>query len=184
LDKFDPKKDYYSVLGATEAASAREIEHLYKRLARKHHPDRGGAEDRMKALNEAYRVLHDDATRGDYDAQRRRPAVHRKEIYVAPPVREVGFHGQLLSGLLCIIMGLMLLFMFRFNGLWFLWPLAILALGVVFFGVLMAHSAMTNARESLHASHAARRFRVGQEIAFWSVVCVGCYGVYLILTEI
>ena len=62
--------------------------------------------------------------------------------------------------------------------------LGILALGVVLFGVLMAHSAMTNARESLRDSHPAHRFRTAQEIVFWSIVCGGGYGVYLILTAI
>jgi curved DNA-binding protein CbpA len=184
LDKFDPKKDYYSVLGASRNSSARDIERLYKRLARKHHPDRGGAEDQMKALNEAYRVLHDETARVEYDAERRRPTTREAAIHVTPPVREVGVYGQVLSSLLCMMLGLMLLFLVRFNGLWFLWPMAILAFGVILFGVLMAHSAMTNARESLRASHPARRFRAAQEIAFWSVVCGGGYAVYLILTGI
>ena len=35
-------KDYYALLGASEDASPREIERLYKRLAHQRHPDRGG----------------------------------------------------------------------------------------------------------------------------------------------
>jgi len=184
LEKVRSAKDYYSILGASENASRRDIERLYKRLARKHHPDRGGVEDEMKTLNEAYRVLHDQSARAAYDQQRRRSEAGSPAIQVAPAVREVGVYGQLLSSLLCMMLGLLLLFLWRFNGLWFLWPLAILALGVTFFGVLMAHSTMTNARQLLRASHPARRFRAAQEIAFWSIVCGGGYGVYLILTAI
>ena len=138
----------------------------------------------MKALNEAYQVLHDDATRSKYDLQRQIPAMEATAIHVTPAVREVGIYGQLLSAVLCLLLGLLLLLLVRFNGLWFLWPLSILALGVILFGVLMAHSAMTNAREELRASHPARRFRAAQEIIFWSAVCGGGYGVYLILTAI
>jgi preprotein translocase subunit Sec63 len=184
LDRFNPGKDYYEVLGASEDASPREIERQYKRLAHQRHPDRGGTEDDMKALNEAYQVLHDAAKRKEYDSQCRRPAVKPAAIHVTPAVRDVGVYGQLLSALLCMLTGLMLLFLVHFNGLWFLWPLSILATGVVLFGVIMAHSAMTNARELFAAQHPVRRFRVVQEIAFWSIICAGGYGVYLVLTII
>jgi len=183
LDQFDSKKDYYSVLGAGREASRREIESLYRRLALKRHPDRGGSEEDMKALNEAYRVLHDDEARSKYDLQRR-PVAEAPAIYVKPAVREVGIYGQLLSALLCLVLGLMLLLLVRSNGLWFLFPLSILALGVILFGVLMVHSAMTSARASLRRTHPARRFRTAQEIIFWSAVCGAGYGVYLILNMI
>ena len=172
------------MLGARRHASRREIESLYRQLALKRHPDRGGNEDEMKTLNEAYRVLHDDEIRSKYDSLRQRPTAPASAIQVKPAVREVGTYGQLLSALLCLLLGLMLLLLVRFNGLWFLWPLSILALGVVLFGVLLAHSAMTNARESLSATHPARRFRAAQEIIFWSAVGGGAFGVYLILTAI
>lgn len=184
MNRFNGSKDYYRILGAGEDASPREIERLYKRLAHQRHPDRGGTEDDMKALNEAYRVLHDAAKRKEYDSERGRPAVRRAAPHVTPAGRDVGVYGQLLSALLCLMAGLMLLFLVRFNGLWFLWPLSILAMGVVFFGILIAHSAMTNARELLTAQHPVRRFRAVQEVAFWSVICAGGYGVYLILTTI
>lgn len=138
----------------------------------------------MKALNEAYQVLHDETKRRDYDSRRNQPVARSAAIHVTRTAHNVGVSGQLLSALLCMLMGLMLLFLVRFNGLWFLWPLSILATGVVLFGVIMAHSAMTNARESFAAQHPARRLRTLQEIAFWSLICAGGYGVYLILTTI
>src|SRR2546423_13660616 len=174
--------DYYAILGASEDASPREIERLYKRQAHQRHPDRGGAEGDMKALNESYSVLHDETARKQYDARRRDPAT--TAVQSAPAAREVGFYGQLLSALMCLALGLLLLLLVHFNGLWFLWPLSILAAGVILFGVMIAHSAMTNARESLGASHPVRRFRVAQEVAFWLVVAGGGYGVYLILTTV
>jgi len=182
LDQFDINKDYYAIVGAREDDSAREIERLYKREAHKRHPDRGGTEEGMKALNEAYRVLRDEQTRRHYDSERRRPAKPDSAIRGVPVAREVGVYGQLLSALLCLALGLMLLLLVRSNGLWFLWPLSILARGVIMFGILIAHSAMSNARESLAASHPIRRFWVAQEIAFWSLVCSSGYGIYLILT--
>jgi hypothetical protein len=105
-------------------------------------------------------------------------------VVAAPAAREVGASGQLLSALLCLILGSMLLFLVRFNGLWFLWPLSILATGVILFGVVIAHSAMTNARNSLAATNPAKRFRLAQEIAFWFVVVCGGVAFYLILTSI
>jgi protein-S-isoprenylcysteine O-methyltransferase Ste14 len=72
----------------------------------------------------------------------------------------------------------------HFNGLWFLWPLLILATGVVLFGVIMAHSAMANARASFAPEHPARRFRAAQEIGFWAVIGAAAYVVYLVLTAI
>ena len=138
----------------------------------------------MKALNEAYAVLHDDAVRKDYDKQRRRPVAPAPYINTAPPAREVGVYGQALNALVCLAAGAMLLMLVRFNGLWFLWPLGILAMGVMLFGVLIAHSAVRNARESFRASHPIRRFRAVQEVAFWSIVLGGVYGLYLILTAV
>ncbi len=184
MDRFNEKKEYYEILGVSEDASPREIERLYKRLAHKWHPDRGGNEEQMKALNEAYQVLRDDVTRSKYDSQRQRVKTTVGAVAVSPTARDVGVSGQLLSALLCLLLGLMLLLLVRFNGLWFLWPLSILALGVILFGVLIAHSAMTNARERFADTHPARRFRAAQEIAFWSFVLGGGYGLYLVLTTI
>ena len=175
------KPDYYAILGASEDASPREIERLYKQLAHKRHPDRGGEEEDMKALNEAYQVLHNEGARREYDTQRRPPA-SRTAIHVAPAVREIGFYGQALNAFLSIILGLFLLLLVRFNGLWFLWPLSILAAGVVGFGILMAHSAVNRGRESLAQSHPLQRFRLAQEIVFWLIIAGGGYGIYLIWT--
>ncbi len=61
------KRDYYEVLGVGKSASADEIKKAFRRLAVEHHPDRGGAEDKFKEVNEAYEVLKDSEKRKRYD---------------------------------------------------------------------------------------------------------------------
>ena len=177
-------RNYYEILGASEDASARDIERLYKRAAHKLHPDLGGAEEDMKTLNEAYSVLRNERARREYDAWRSAPRAQVVAVSSKAAAREVGLYGQLLSALMCLVPGLLLLFLVRFNGLWFLWPLSILAAGVILFGVMIAHSAMTNARESTRPDHPLRRLRYPGEIIFWLLVAAGGYGVYLILTTV
>lgn len=59
----------YEVLGVRPGASAEEIRRAYVRLARQHHPDvveparREVAEQRMRAINEAWAVLGDAGRR-------------------------------------------------------------------------------------------------------------------------
>ena len=71
MSQFDANKDYYGVLGVDKDASQGDIERQYKRQASKHHPDRGGSEERMKTLNEAYGVRKDKNLRDSYDEGRR-----------------------------------------------------------------------------------------------------------------
>ncbi|MBI3621262.1 MAG: J domain-containing protein [Nitrospirae bacterium] len=64
-------KDYYKVLGVAKQASAQEIKSAYRGLARKFHPDLHPgdkkAEEKFKAINEAYEVLGDAGKRKKYD---------------------------------------------------------------------------------------------------------------------
>lgn len=45
------------VLGVTEGALAADITRAYRKLAMKHHPDRGGAEEKFKELQEALKTI-------------------------------------------------------------------------------------------------------------------------------
>ena len=51
--------DYYSTLGVGKNATDDDIKKAYRKLAMKHHPDRGGDESTFKKISEAYDVLSD-----------------------------------------------------------------------------------------------------------------------------
>jgi len=67
-------RDYYGILGLTPEATEDEIRRAYRRLALQWHPDRNAgdrsAEERFKAISEAYAVLIDPAKRRAYDGAR------------------------------------------------------------------------------------------------------------------
>ena len=184
MSQFDSDKDYYEILGANERASGRDLDRLYKRLAARRHPDKGGTEEEMKSLNEAYGVLKNDETRREYDAGRLKPAKVAFVPASSPPAQDVGLLGHGLSAFFCLLVGLFLLFLVRFQWIWFLWPLVILALFVILFGVMMARSAMRAINSSLPLSNRFRGYTRFQELLFWSVVTAGGYGVYLLLTSV
>lgn len=60
-------KNYYDILGVKKDASADEIKKAFRQLARKHHPDAGGSEEKFKEINEAYEVLSNAEKRAEYD---------------------------------------------------------------------------------------------------------------------
>ncbi len=72
---FDSATDYYSILGVPSAASPRQIQAAYRRLAKTYHPDlhagSARAAARMARLNQAKAILLDPPTRAAYDAARR-----------------------------------------------------------------------------------------------------------------
>ncbi len=85
-------KDYYGVLGVEPSAGDAEIKTAYRRLARKFHPDvskEAGAEDKFKAVNEAYEALRDPEKRKAYDQLR--AGGYRPGDQVRPPPG--GFRG-------------------------------------------------------------------------------------------
>lgn len=64
-------KDYYAILGISPHASLADIKKAYRRLARKHHPDKNNgdpaAAERFREITEAYDTLTDPARREEYD---------------------------------------------------------------------------------------------------------------------
>ncbi|MGH9387069.1 MAG: DnaJ C-terminal domain-containing protein [Vicinamibacterales bacterium] len=92
-------KDYYSVLGVSKTATAKEIKQAFRKLARKSHPDVNpgdkAAEARFKEINEAHEVLSDPVKRKKYDEL---GANWRAYENVAPGAAGSGFGGAPFGG--------------------------------------------------------------------------------------
>mgnify|MGYP000462107559 CR=1 FL=1 len=74
--------DPHGVLGVSKTATQDEIKRAYRKLAQKHHPDRGGNEDRFKQINEAYEILSDPAKKQQWQ---------RSQFYGEPDFATSGF---------------------------------------------------------------------------------------------
>jgi hypothetical protein len=73
------KGDHYKALEVRRDASPEDIQHAYRLLALRFHPDRNPAPDaaaRMREINEAWEVLGDTRRRREYDALLAKPALH------------------------------------------------------------------------------------------------------------
>mmetsp|Transcript_3271 Transcript_3271/g.3767 ORF Transcript_3271/g.3767 Transcript_3271/m.3767 type:complete len:411 (+) Transcript_3271:87-1319(+) len=57
----------YETLGIAKDADAKDIKKAYRKLAVKHHPDKGGDEHKFKEISAAYEVLSDPEKRSKYD---------------------------------------------------------------------------------------------------------------------
>lgn len=62
--------DHYQTLGVAKNANDEEIKRAYRKLAMKHHPDRGGDQGEFQKIQEAYAVLSDPLKRQAYDNPR------------------------------------------------------------------------------------------------------------------
>ncbi|WFD00734.1 hypothetical protein MYAM1_003486 [Malassezia yamatoensis] len=67
LLKQSKAKDYYKILNVARDADEKTIKKAYRRLAREHHPDKGGSQEKMAEINEAFGVLGDAQLRARYD---------------------------------------------------------------------------------------------------------------------
>ena len=62
--------DYYAALGVPRTATADEIKQAFRKLASKHHPDKGGDTAKFQEIQAAYEVLGDAAKRAAHDNPR------------------------------------------------------------------------------------------------------------------
>jgi DnaJ-class molecular chaperone len=60
-------KDYYAALGITKEASADDVKKAYRKLASKHHPDKGGDKAKFQEIQEAYDILSNPEKRMLHD---------------------------------------------------------------------------------------------------------------------
>ncbi|ESK91303.1 and tpr domain protein [Moniliophthora roreri MCA 2997] len=66
--KMRRRKDYYKVLDVGRDADEKTIKKAYRKAAKTAHPDKGGSEAKMAAVNEAYEVLSNPELRARFDA--------------------------------------------------------------------------------------------------------------------
>lgn len=62
--------DHYQTLGVNQNASPDEIKKAYRKLANKHHPDKGGDQAKFKDISVAYETLSDPQKKAEYDMMR------------------------------------------------------------------------------------------------------------------
>ena len=61
------EKSLYDILEVQKSASEEQIKKAYRKLALKHHPDRGGDAEKFKALSLVHSILSDSSKRSVYD---------------------------------------------------------------------------------------------------------------------
>jgi hypothetical protein len=187
MQNFDASKDYYEVLGVDSDATMEAIEKAYRNAARLKHPDSGGNEEDMKALNEARDLLSDSEMRKAYDEARKPVGIAYGSSYAfdvdvaakvgafETPTDDEGFNGAVISAAICLGLGLPFLVLVESQWMFFLWPLRIMAVCLVCLGIWMAHSAMS-AKHRTHRKNNAVYSRsrvVFSEIIFWCFAAIG-----------
>src|SRR5258708_40147733 len=89
-----PKHEYYETLGVPRTADTEEIRKVYRKLARKYHPDLNpgdkSAEERFRNVQEAYDVLSDSKKRQMYDQF----GFYSENGFAGPPPGSQGGQGQ------------------------------------------------------------------------------------------
>jgi DnaJ domain len=194
VKKFDSNRDYYRMLGVSEAATKHDVDRAYRIQARKHHPDGGGSDEDMKSLNEARAILSDPETRRAYDAARRptRPVKkpqNKFDPYAASragtlkiPVSNADLAGLLMGSAACFGLGIPLLLLVEMQWMFFLWPLRIMSLGAIVLGVFLSHAALRLKHRQLKDERPEypRSMVMLHELMFW-IASVGVVGAIVIM---
>jgi DnaJ family protein A protein 2 len=72
--------NYYEILEINVTATSEEIKQSYRRLAIKHHPDKGGDKDIFQKIQTSYETLSDDSKRQSYDM-----SLNMNKFHAIPP---------------------------------------------------------------------------------------------------
>ena len=86
------KRDYYIILGVSRSESSAGIHEAFRKLVKKHHPDRGGptATETFQEIAQAYEVLSDPEQRKTYDQ-----TLRREETFLpSEPLEQGRRHGS------------------------------------------------------------------------------------------
>ena len=59
--------DPYNILGVSRSSNDAEIKSAYRKLAKQHHPDIGGDQDKFSEINGAYDSIKDQQSRQNFD---------------------------------------------------------------------------------------------------------------------
>ncbi len=59
--------NYYDTLGISKSATDEEIKNAYRKLAKTHHPDKGGDKNKFQEIQTAYEILSDPDKRNNYN---------------------------------------------------------------------------------------------------------------------
>jgi curved DNA-binding protein CbpA len=187
MQNFDASKDYYEVLGISSDATAETIEKAYRNAARSRHPDSGGSEEDMKALNEARDLLSNRETREAYDEARKPVGIAYGSSYAfdadgaakaaafETPVDDEGFNGAVMSAAICLGLGMPFLILVESQWMFFLWPLRIMAFCLICLGIWMGHSALAarhRMQKKINSAYPRSRI-VFSELLFWGFAAVG-----------
>jgi curved DNA-binding protein CbpA len=97
LMDFDPKKDYYKILGVSSDASEKEVKSAYYKMAKMHHPDLNGGKqsNEFKEMTNAYDILSDASKKKDYDILFKGQSMHNPFNNKSnSPNRQNGFNNS------------------------------------------------------------------------------------------
>lgn len=74
--------DMYETLGVPRDATSADIKKAYRRQAQRHHPDKGGSEEKFIPVQIAYDVLMDPLKRQHYDKTGEVPEPNNEEVQI------------------------------------------------------------------------------------------------------
>lgn len=79
----------YNVLGIAGNASPDEIKNAYRKLASKHHPDRGGDTKKFQEIQQAYDILTDESKRNQYYASQNQNSFNFSQHFGKNPFEDL-----------------------------------------------------------------------------------------------